>query len=56
MDENIVDEFQVSSKNAEVCSESTNNQRIVHRRGRRWNDPEWMHMIEMDSVEKFAEY
>ena len=37
-------------RDAEECVESTNNQRIVHRRGRRWKDPEWMHMIEMDSV------
>ena len=53
MEENIVDEFTVSLKSAEAYVESIINQRIVHRRRRRWKDPEWMHMIEMDCVERF---
>ena len=38
MDRDIVDEFKVSSENAKECVESTNNQRIVRTRRRRYRE------------------
>ena len=44
MEENIVDEFTISLKNAEEYVESIIIQRIVRRMRKRWKDAEWMHM------------
>ena len=47
MDRNVVEEFKISSENAKECVEED----IVHKGEKRRIDPEWMHVIEVDSVE-----